>query len=135
MADDELTRSEIISYTSDIVTAYVSKNPVSATELPELIRAVHEEMTSLSAAEPLKKAVEPAVPISKSVTDNYIVCLEDGAKLKMLKRYLRSRFDLSPEEYRMRWGLPETYPMTAPEYARRRSTLAKQSGLGRPKGV
>ncbi len=117
---------------SKIVSAFVSKNNVSSDELPQLIWTVHEalENTDRAASSP----PEPAVPIKKSVKRDYIICLEDGKKLKMLKRHLRNAFDMSPDEYRQRWGLPSDYPMVAPEYAARRSELAKKIGLGRKKG-
>jgi len=115
-----------------IVAAYVSRNPVSTDGLPDLIRTVHEALVRLAQPEPPREErPRPAVPISRSVQDDHIVCLEDGKKLKMLKRYLRSRYDMSPEEYRRRWGLPADYPMVAPAYAARRSDFAKQIGLGR----
>ncbi|MDX5329999.1 MAG: MucR family transcriptional regulator [Caulobacteraceae bacterium] len=115
-----------------IVAAYVSRNPVATDGLPDLIRTVHEALVRLAKPEPPREErPRPAVPISRSVQDDHIVCLEDGKKLKMLKRYLRSRYDMSPEEYRRRWGLPADYPMVAPAYAARRSDFAKQIGLGR----
>lgn len=118
---------------ADIVTAYVSHNPVPAAGLPEIIRTVHESLADLVDSEATSETVtqKPAVPIKKSMTDDYIICLEDGKHLKMLKRYLRSRFGLSPEEYRAKWGLPADYPMVAPSYAKRRSQFAKAIGLGR----
>jgi predicted transcriptional regulator len=127
---------DILGLSAEIVAAYVGQNTVSQTVIPELIRTVHEALTSLStggeAPRPLEKA-KPAVPIGRSVQHDYIVCLEDGKKLKMLKRYLRSHYDMSPEEYRRKWGLPPDYPMVAPAYAARRSDFAKKIGLG--KGV
>ena len=139
MADDtgrnHTSDTELLAHASEIVAAYVSRNVVGASQLPELIRTVHQSLSGLSgapAAAPREKQ-KPAVPISKSVQRDYIVCLEDGAHLKMLKRYLRSRFDLSPEEYRRKWGLPPDYPMVAPAYAERRSDFARKIGLG--KGV
>lgn len=133
MADENLN-SELIGLTTDVVAAYVSNNPVSATDLPALISEVHKSMTILAQDGPLDRPrQEPAVPINKSITKNHIICLEDGAKLKMLKRYLRNRYNLTPEEYRERWGLPSNYPMVAPEYAERRSKFAKKIGLGKAK--
>lgn len=139
--DDDTGRSdtsdtEILAHASEIVAAYVSRNVVGASALPDLIRTVHQSLSSLSGAPssaPPREKQKPAVPISKSVQRDYIVCLEDGAHLKMLKRYLRSRFDLSPEDYRRKWGLPPDYPMVAPAYAERRSDFARKIGLG--KGV
>lgn len=120
---------------ADIVAAYVSRNAVAADAIPDLIRTVHGALEGLG-QEPAPVADErpkPAVPISRSVQHDYIVCLEDGKRLKMLKRYLRSRYDMSPDDYRRRWGLAADYPMVAPAYAARRSDFAKQIGLG--KGV
>ena len=113
----------------------MSRNPVGAAALPDLIRTVHQSLTTLAdaPAPASREKQKPAVPISKSVQRDYIVCLEDGAHLKMLKRYLRSRFGLTPEDYRRKWGLPPEYPMVAPAYAERRSDFARQIGLG--KGV
>ena len=117
---------------SKIVSAYVSKNSLPPGELPQLIRTVHEALKSpdQAAAKP-----EPAVSIKQSVKPEYIVCLDDGKKLKMLKRHLRSAYDMSPDEYRQRWGLPADYPMVAPNYAALRSKLAKKVGLGRKTGT
>jgi len=123
---------------ADIVAAYVANNTVSASTVPELIRTIHLTVAGLGQPEPeaptrASERPKPAVPISRSVQHDHIICLEDGKKLTMLKRYLRSRYDLSPEDYRRRWGLPHDYPMVAPAYAARRSDFAKQIGLG--KGV
>jgi predicted transcriptional regulator len=117
-----------------IVAAYVSRNQVSAEAVPEIIRTVHQALSQLTGQAPPPQPEErpkPAVPIGRSVQHDYIVCLEDGKKLKMLKRYLRSRFNMSPEDYRRRWGLAPDYPMVAPAYAARRSDFAKKIGLGR----
>jgi len=130
------SEADLLLCASEIVSAYVSRNVVGATALPDLIRTVHGSLSELSgaaAASAPREKQKPAVPVSKSIQRDYIVCLEDGAHLKMLKRYLRSRFDLSPEEYRRKWGLPPDYPMVAPAYAERRSAFARQIGLG--KGV
>jgi predicted transcriptional regulator len=116
-----------------IVAAFVSRNAVPSDNLPEVIRQVHQALAGLSgagAAAPQERP-KPAVSIGRSVQPDFIVCLEDGKKLKMLKRYLRSRYDMSPDEYRRRWGLAADYPMVAPAYAARRSDFAKQIGLGR----
>jgi len=127
-------QTDLIVYSADIVAAYVSQNKVAPEEIAEVIRAVHQTLTGLHSgaaeAAPAERQ-KPAVPVSRSVQNDYIVCLEDGAKLKMLKRYLRSRYNLSPEEYRRKWGLPADYPMVAPAYAARRSEFAKKIGLGR----
>ncbi|MFZ5669911.1 MAG: MucR family transcriptional regulator [Pseudomonadota bacterium] len=133
-ADAGPSGADLLAWASDIVAAYVSRNPVGPTALPDLIRNVHGSLSGLGAAAPApREKQKPAVPISKSVQRDYIVCLEDGAHLKMLKRYLRAHFDLSPEEYRRKWGLPPDYPMVAPAYAERRSAFARKIGLG--KGV
>lgn len=118
---------------AEIVAAFVSRNPVAAEALPDLIRSVHQSLVSVGGGETPspRERPKPAVPIGKSVQHDYIVCLEDGKRLKMLKRYLRSQFDMSPEDYRRRWNLPPDYPMVAPAYAARRSAFAKQIGLGR----
>ena len=125
-------RSEIIEMTADIVSAFVSNNSVPATELPMLIQSVHRALSGVSiSAEPVETAPrEPAVPLKKSVNPDFIVCLEDGRKFKSLKRHLRTKYNMSPEEYRSKWGLPKDYPMVAPNYAKARSDLAKQMGLG-----
>lgn len=125
---------DILKLVTEIVTAYVSKNPVPAHELPAIIRNVHATLGGLHVVEdkPLPRA--PAVSIKKSVQDEYIVCLEDGKKLKMLKRYLRARYKMSPDEYRSRWNLPPDYPMVAPNYAQKRSDFAKKIGLGKGEG-
>lgn len=121
--------------TTDIVASFVANNKVSSEELTELIRSVYRTLANLSGAngERVVERPKPAAPINKSVNHDYIICLEDGKKLKMLKRYLRSTYNLSPDEYRQRWGLPPDYPMVAPAYAARRSEFAKKIGLG--KGV
>ena len=131
MIDDPVNPEDIISLSTQIVSAYVSKNAISSSDLPELMTSVHSSLKSLAAEEPELARPDPAVPISKSITKNHIICLEDGQKLKMLKRYLRTRYNLTPEEYRARWGLPADYPMVAPEYAERRSQFAKDIGLGK----
>jgi predicted transcriptional regulator len=124
----------IIELTADIVAAHVANNEVSVPDVPELIRNVHAALSTLGApAAPAEPAREPAVPVRASVKPDYIVCLEDGVKLKMLKRYLRTHFDMSPEDYRAKWGLPHDYPMVAPNYAEQRRGLAHQIGLGRKK--
>ena len=121
---------DILKLVTEIVAAYVSKNPVAAHELPAIIKNVHATLGGFAEADERALPRAPAVPVKKSVQPDYIVCLEDGKKLKMLKRYLRSRYKLSPSEYRERWNLPPDYPMVAPNYARQRSKLAKEIGLG-----
>lgn len=124
---------ELLRLGADIVSAYVSRNAVAADAVPDIIRTVHGALVGLtSAATPLvEERPRPAVPIGRSIQHDFIVCLEDGKKLKMLKRYLRSRYSLTPDEYRKRWGLAADYPMVAPAYAAARSELAKSMGLGR----
>ena len=129
---DSASGSDYIALTAEIVSAYVSNNSVSAGDLPALIGQVHSALTRVSSthgeapSEPLK----PAIAVKRSVTPDYIVCLEDGKKLKMLKRHLKTAYNMTPEAYRERWGLASDYPMVAPNYARQRSRLAKQIGLG-----
>lgn len=118
--------------TSQIVSAFVSNNSLPSEGLPSVIQSVYKSVNALSRGEAeTAERPKPAVPIGRSVTEDHIVCLEDGRKLKMLKRYLRSHYDMSPEEYRQRWGLPSDYPMVAPSYAARRSRFAKEIGLGK----
>ena len=124
----------LVTLTVDIVAAHVSNNSVAISDIPLVIRSVHEALAGLaSRAEPEPEPQQPAVSVRASVKPDYIVCLEDGKKLKMLKRYLRSTYGMTPEDYRKRWGLPADYPMVAPAYAARRSEFAKKIGLG--KGV
>ena len=125
-------KSEIIEMTADIVAAYVGANTVPATDLPALIQSVHRALSGVASGGEVAEAAprEPAVPIKKSITPEYLVCLEDGRKFKSLKRHLRTKYNMSPEEYRAKWSLPKDYPMVAPNYAKARSDLAKQMGLG-----
>ena len=124
---------DLIKFASDIVAAYVSNNPTPISEIPGMIRSIHATLGGLAGGgnSEILTTQKPAVTVKKSVTPEYIVCLEDGKKLKMLKRYLRSRYGLSPEEYKSKWGLPADYPMVAPNYAAQRSEFAKKIGLGR----
>jgi predicted transcriptional regulator len=125
----------LITLTSDIVSAHVANNDVEVADVPTLIRAVHTALSGLGVEEAQQEErPEPAVSIRASVKPDYMVCLEDGRKMKMLKRYLRTNYDMSPEEYRQRWNLPSDYPMVAPNYAEKRRELAKQIGLGRKPG-
>jgi predicted transcriptional regulator len=136
MAETTIDHSELLALTSDIVAAHVSNNAVPSSDLPSLIETVFGTLSGLGAekAEP-EVELKPAVPIKKSVTDDYLICLEDGKKLKMLKRHLKTAYDMTPEDYRAKWGLPHDYPMVAPNYAKKRQALAKKIGLGRkPKG-
>ncbi|GAB5454349.1 MAG: MucR family transcriptional regulator [Henriciella sp.] len=128
---DDAAPAAILEYASDIVSAYVSNNPIQSEELPSLIRDVHATLKELKSANGAVAAPEPAIPIKKSITDDFLICLEDGKKFKSLKRHLRSKYGMSPEEYREKWGLPYDYPMVAPSYARKRSALAKEMGLGK----
>lgn len=117
----------------NVVSAYVSKNPVPIADLPALIESVHSRFSSLTGTttEPKTEELKPAVPIKKSVTDNYIICLENGKQFKSLKRHLMTAYGMTPDEYRAKWNLPSDYPMVAPAYAASRSELAKTMGLGR----
>jgi len=135
--EDEATgagNGATLRMTADIVASFVSNNKVAPEDLGELIRTIHKTVVGLSAGvdAPVERP-KPAAPINKSVQHDFIICLEDGKKLKMLKRYLRSTYGMTPDEYRKRWGLPADYPMVAPAYAARRSEFAKKIGLG--KGV
>lgn len=125
------TQDILLEFTSKIVASHVANNPTNATEIPRLITNVHAALANASNGEaPGPERPEPAVSIKKSVMPDFIVCLEDGKKLKMLKRHLKTAFNLTPEAYRERWGLPPDYPMVAPNYSKRRSSLAKEIGLG-----
>ena len=126
---------DVLRMAVDIVAAYVSNNTVPAAQVPEVINTVYGSLSSLDGgAQATPEPAKPAVSVRRSVTPDYIVCLEDGKKLKMLKRHLRAAYDMSPEEYRAKWGLPADYPMVAPNYAAQRSAFAKKIGLGRKKG-
>ena len=128
---EQAKQSELLSLTTNIVAAHVSNNSVAVTDLPMIIRDVYETLSNVGTTrEREPERPSPAVPIKKSVTPEYIVCLEDGKKLKMLKRHLKTAYDMSPEDYRERWGLAADYPMVAPNYAKQRSKLATQIGLG-----
>jgi predicted transcriptional regulator len=123
--------NEILSLTTRIVAAHVGHNAVELSDIPYLIERVYKTLANVgSEPAPQPERLQPAVPIKKSVTPEYIVCLEDGKQLKMLKRHLKTAYNMTPEEYRERWGLAPDYPMVAPNYARQRSRLAKQIGLG-----
>ena len=126
-----------LEMTAEVVSSYVGNNPVSTAELPKLISDVHGAFARLKGSRSMMSAEKrkPAVPIKKSLNDDYLICLEDGKKFKSLKRHLRSHFNLSPEDYREKWGLPHDYPMVAPNYAKERSSLARKMGLGRKPGT
>jgi len=125
--------SDLVELTADIVSAYVSNNAVVSADLPDLIDQTFNALNQAAAKEfqPLKEELSPAVSIKKSVTPDYIICLEDGKSFKSLKRHLRTSYNLTPEEYREKWGLPSDSPMVAPNYATQRSAIAKKIGLGR----
>jgi predicted transcriptional regulator len=134
---EQTASADLLGLTAEIVAAHVSNNPVALTDLPHLIQEVYRTLSNVgqppAKAEPERP--QPAVPIKKSVTPEYLICLEDGKKLKMLKRHLQTAYGLSPDQYRDRWGLGSDYPMVAPNYAKHRSTLAKKIGLGtKPRG-
>lgn len=130
--DANLEKNELVELTAEIVSAYVSNNSIVAADLPGVIQNVFEALSKAANAsgQPAKEELKPAVPVKKSVTPEYIICLEDGKKFKSLKRHLRTHYNLSPQEYREKWGLPHDYPMVAPNYAAARSDLAKRMGLG-----
>jgi predicted transcriptional regulator len=129
---DTAGNANYIALTAEIVSAYVSNNPVPAAEMPGLINQVHSALKRISGSpgEAPAEALKPAISLKKSVTPDYVVCLEDGKKFKSLKRHLRTQYNMTPEQYRDKWGLPPDYPMVAPNYAAARSQLAKQMGLG-----
>jgi predicted transcriptional regulator len=129
---DAAGQDNLIELTAEIVSAFVSNNAINSGDISGLISDVHSALarTASGAVEPEPEPLKPAVAIRKSITPDYIVCLEDGKRFKSLKRHLRTHYDLTPEEYREKWGLPSDYPMVAPNYAKARSSLAKQMGLG-----
>jgi len=131
---EKISAEELLRMTSEVTAAYVSNNPLAAAQLPDIIRTIHSSLAGLQSGGTAAEPLTPAVPIKKSIHDDYIVCLEDGKRLKMLKRHLRTAYGLTPEEYRQRWGLPADYPMVAPNYAAQRSAFAKKIGLGRASG-
>jgi predicted transcriptional regulator len=135
MTTSEDMQETLVTLTADIVAAHVSNNSVAVSDLPLIIQNVHGALASLSQpAEPAEEPQEPAVSVRASVKPDYIVCLEDGKKLKMLKRHLMTHYQMTPEEYRAKWKLPADYPMVAPNYAEQRRTLAKKIGLGTKRG-
>ena len=133
---ENMEQDNLIELTADIVSAYVSNNSIQSSDLPALISEIHAALhqTLGGPAEPEPEPQKPAVPIKKSVTPDYIICLDDGKRFKSLKRHVRTNHDLTPEEYREKWGLPADYPMVAPNYAKARSMLAKKMGLGQKRG-
>jgi predicted transcriptional regulator len=128
---DTVSNAELLSLTTEIVSSHLANNAVSTNDIPDVIKQVHKTLTQLSVDGGAQKSrPQPAVPIKKSILPDYIICLEDGKHLKMLKRHLKSVYDMTPEDYRERWNLPADYPMVAPNYAEKRSQLAKDIGLG-----
>ena len=132
----KLAEEELLRMTADVVSAYVSNNTLPTAQLAEIINAVYGSLKGLEGqvVQPQPEPMKPAVPIRKSITPEFLICLEDGKKLKMLKRHLRSTYNMTPDEYRAKWGLAQDYPMVAPNYAARRSEFAKKIGLGRGTG-
>ena len=129
---ETVSRGDVLRLATEVVASYVRHNELPASRIPEIIHSVHDSLSVLNANGSRQKTQQrPAVPVRKSVTPDYIICLEDGKKLKMLKRHLRSAYSLTPEEYRAKWDLSPDYPMVAPNYAAQRSVFAKQIGLGR----
>ena len=132
MSEPGASQSSLIELTADIASAYVGNNSVSAGELPNLIKSIFGALVGTETPAPtVVEPQTPAVSVRKSVTDDYLICLEDGRRFKSLKRHLRAKYNLSPQEYRAKWGLAKDYPMVAPAYAAARSSLAKSMGLGR----
>ena len=127
---EQMSSKEILGLTVQIVAAHVSHNVVPTNELPKLLQHIFETLSTIYGIDEVSVAPKPAVSIRKSISPDYIICLEDGKKLKMLKRHLKTSYNITPDEYRMRWGLPSDYPMVAPNYAKQRSKLAKAIGLG-----
>ena len=134
--EEKFSQADLLQMTAQVVSAYVGNNSIADSQLPEVIRSVYASLNALDATGAGEAAPEqkPAVPVKRSVTPDYIVCLEDGKKLKMLKRHLRTTYELTPDEYRSKWGLPADYPMVAPNYAKQRSAFAKKIGLGKRTG-
>jgi len=134
---ERLPQSELLKMTTEVVSAYLGNNVVLAAQIPEIIKSVFSSLSGLEEgkSEARQPAQKPAVPIKRSVTDDHIICLEDGKKLKMLKRHLRTTYNMTPDEYRAKWGLAADYPMVAPNYAKQRSAFAKKIGLGRRAGA
>ncbi|MFT6556914.1 MucR family transcriptional regulator [Sneathiella sp.] len=127
---EKIEKMELLALTTDIVTSHLSRNTLETAEISSLIREVYSTLANVGTSEPISDRPQPAISIRKSIQPDYIVCLEDGKKLKMLKRHLKTAYNMTPEEYRQRWGLPSDYPMVAPNYANQRRNLAKKIGLG-----
>lgn len=132
---DQVDRSVLLELAAKIVSAHVANNHVDAVGLPALIQSVFDALSGVETTAPIEQALVPAVSIKQSVKQDHIICLEDGKKLKMLKRHLMTAYQMTPEQYRTKWGLPRDYPMVAPDYAERRSVLARSIGLGRKPGA
>ena len=132
-APENISKEQLLEMTTEIVSAYVGNNTIAAGELNELIVSIHDSLHNLNTGgvEVEPEPIKPAVPVRRSVTPDYLICLEDGKRLKMLKRHLRTTYGLSPDDYRAKWGLPADYPMVAPNYAQQRSEFAKKIGLGK----
>jgi predicted transcriptional regulator len=140
MAEDSkatIAGDQLLRMAAEIVTAYVGGNNLPSGQIPDVIRTVHAALSGLTSdsSKPVQTQQKAAVPVKRSVTPEYIICLEDGKKLKMLKRYLRSHYNMTPEEYRAKWNLPADYPMVAPKYSEKRSEFAKKIGLGRTRAA
>jgi len=131
MKENGRNNNELLALTADIVSSHVANNTLAVGDIAPLIEQVYQTLARVGSAEPAQDKPKPAVTVRRSVTPNFIICLEDGKKLKMLKRYLRSNYDMTPDDYRRKWGLPADYPMVAPNYSKRRSEFAKEIGLGR----
>ena len=132
---EQLSSDDLLRMTAEVVAAYVKNNPLPASELTSIINTVHGSLSALNGGGPSRSEPQrPAVSVRRSIQPDFLVCLEDGKKLKMLKRHLRTTYGMSPEEYRAKWGLPPDYPMVAPNYAEQRSQFAKEIGLGRKPG-
>lgn len=138
MAEDTTSDSDLVAVAAELVASYVAANQIPASELPALIRKVHETLSELSGSKPPAETEaeppprpKPAVPVSKSITPDAIICLEDGKAFKTLKRHLKTAYNMTPDEYRARWNLPDGYPMVAPNYSKQRAETAKRIGLGR----
>ncbi len=133
---EKTSPGDLLRMTAEVAAAYVGNNALPASQLPEVIKTIYSSISALDGnSTPSAGGLKPIVPIKKSVTPDYIICLEDGKKLKMLKRHLRTAYNMTPEEYRLKWGLPPDYPMVAPNYAAQRSAFAKKIGLGRKPGA
>ena len=132
-APENISKEQLLEMTTEIVSAYVGNNTIAAGELNELIVSIHDSLHNLTTGgvEIEPEPIKPAVPVRRSVTPDYLICLEDGKRLKMLKRHLRTTYGLSPDDYRAKWGLPADYPMVAPNYAQQRSEFARKIGLGK----